>query len=130
MWVIIGLIGALLLVVYLFSIRGKKAVLDQVDAVPEEAAEIDPNCCGAHEVCDKTAEEMLADASKYYEDEELDRFSNQCIVEFEDSDIEEFREILYTLKRNEISSWLSSLEFRKITPPGVIRDEAMLLMQD
>lgn len=126
MYVVAGLVVLLLLLVFLFS--RKENVGSEVEVNTE--AEIDPNCCGAHEVCDKTAEEMIADASKYFEDEELDRFSNQCDVEFEDADIEEFREVLYTLKRNEISTWLSSLEFRKITTPGVIRDEAMLLMQD
>lgn len=130
MYVVGGLVIILLAVVYLFSLKGKQGEIVEPETVDDAQSEIDPNCCGAHEVCDKTAEEMLVDASKYYEDEELDRFSNQCIVEFDDRDVEEFRDVLYTLKRNEISSWLSSLEFRKITPPGVIRDEAMLLMQD
>lgn len=126
MYVVAGLVVLLLLLVFLFSRKEKVGSEVEVNA----EAEIDPNCCGAHEVCDKTAEEMIADASKYFEDEELDRFSNQCNIVFEDADIEEFREVLYTLKRNEISTWLSSLEFRKISAPNVIRDEALLLMQD
>lgn len=126
MYVVAGLVFMLFAMVFLFS-RKEKAIAELVE---EDESEIDPNCCGAHEACDKTAEEMLIDAGKYFEDEELDRFSNQCDVEFQDNDIEDFREVLYTLKRNEISTWLSSLEYRKITAPNVIRDEALLLMQD
>ncbi len=97
---------------------------------PEEAAEIDPNCCGAHEVCENDLVGMTNKEGLYFEDEDLDRFKEREERSYEDSDIEEFRDILYTLKRNEISMWLSSLEYRNIGAPSVIKDEALLLLED
>lgn len=65
---------------------------------------IDSECCGQHEVCEK---QLILDALKeeieYYEDEELDRFRGVQSDEYMPDEIEEFREILYTMRPDEVS---------------------------
>ncbi|MDD4190609.1 MAG: hypothetical protein PHI28_04720, partial [Mangrovibacterium sp.] len=76
---------------------------------PEEpAVEIPLDCCGAHEVCE--VEDMLKNPEKiiYFEDEELDRYQGIPADRYNDRQIEEFREVLYTLNGDEIRQWLLS----------------------
>lgn len=88
----------------------------------------DVDCCGAHEVCEKDQENFLTQETLYFEDEDLDRFSNHTNG-YKEDEVEEFREVLYTLKTKEITQWMSSLEFRKIEAPEVIREEALMLLE-
>jgi hypothetical protein len=44
--------------------------------------------------------------------------------------IDEFREVLYTLKTEEIRYWLLSIERRKIELPDPLIDEARMLMAE
>lgn len=87
-------------------------------------------CCGAHEVCD--FDEVKADASiiEYYDDEELDEYKNKDEKDYTNSEIEEFREVLYTLNTHEIRYWLLSIERRKINLPSIIISEARTLMAE
>ena len=88
------------------------------------------DCCGAHEVCD--FDEIKADETRieYYEDEELDEFKNKKPNEYSNSEIEQFREVLYTLKTQEIRYWLLSIERRKINLPAILVSEARNLMTE
>ena len=89
----------------------------------------DMECCGQHEVCEK--ESLLAAISKqieYYNDEELDRFKGYATDAYSEADTEEFREVLYTMKSEEVAGWLRSLQLRQIELPEDIRDEAFLIV--
>ncbi len=92
--------------------------------------EIPLDCCGAHEVCE--VEEMLKhpDQIVYFEDEELDRYQGISADQYNDRQIEEFRDVLYTLNGDEIRKWLLSIERRKIQLPSVLRPEALQLIAD
>lgn len=87
----------------------------------------DFECCGLHEVCEK--ESLRAAASQgieYYEDEELDRFRGRTT--YTEDEIEEFREVLYTMRTDEVAGWLRSLELRQVNLPDELKDEAFLLV--
>jgi len=88
------------------------------------------DCCGAHEVCD--FDEIKADVSRieYYEDEELDEYKNINEKDYTDSQIDQFREVLYTLKTAEIRYWLLSIERRHINLPSILISEARMLMAE
>lgn len=88
------------------------------------------DCCGAHEVCE--VEEMLKhpDEIVYFEDEELDRYQGIRADLYDDRQIEEFRDVLYTLNGDEIRKWLLSIERRKIQLPLVLRPEALQLIAE
>jgi hypothetical protein len=87
-------------------------------------------CCGAHDVCE--SETLLSGSDKiiYYEDEELDAYSGVSQNSFTDEQIEEFREVLYSLKEEEVSGWLKSLQLRNITIPDIIKEEALMIVAD
>ena len=96
----------------------------------EPIVEIPLDCCGAHEVCE--VEEMLKhpDEIVYFEDEELDRYQGIRADRYDDWQIEEFRDVLYTLKGDEIRKWLLSIERRKIQLPSVLKPEALQLIAE
>jgi hypothetical protein len=88
-------------------------------------------CCGQHEVCER--ESLLAAAGKeieYYDDEELDAYRGTAPDEYRDQEIEEFREVLYTLHETEVAAWLRSLQLRDIHLPDRLKDEALLITEE
>lgn len=89
-----------------------------------------PGCCGAHEVCD--FDEIKADETRieYYDDEELDTYKNKNQQEYTNREIDQFREVLYTLNTHEIRYWLLSIERRQINLPDILKSEARTLMAE
>lgn len=87
-------------------------------------------CCGAHEVCE--SETLLSNTDKiiYYEDEELDSYAGKSKNSFTDDQTEEFRDVLYSLKEEEVSAWLKSLQLRNITIPDIIKEEALMIVSE
>ena len=85
-------------------------------------------CCGVHENCE--FEQMLkrVDEIIYFEDEDLDRYKGFLANDYNTSQIEEFRDVLYTLDSKEIRQWLLSIERRKIQLPTILRQEALNLL--
>lgn len=97
---------------------------------PEENKKVASDCCGAHEVCD--VDEMFQNQTKidYFDDEDLDNYKEIEESAYTDDQVEEFRDVLYTLKSSEINAWLSSLELRKINLPTILKQEARQLISD
>lgn len=91
---------------------------------PDEVNAPDAECCGAHAVCEKglkKADEKI----EYFDDEDLDLFKARAADSYNDDEIEHFRDVLYTLKKEEIEEWLISLEKREIALPLILRQEAV-----
>lgn len=89
----------------------------------------DMECCGQHEVCEK--ESLLAAISKqveYYDDEELDRYKGRDGSEYTDEETEEFRNVLYTMRSEEVAGWVRSLQLRQINLPDDVKDEVFLIV--
>jgi len=86
----------------------------------------DFECCGQHEVCEKDSLRAMREDIEYYEDEELDRFRGRTT--YSEEEVEEFREVLYTMRPDEVSGWLRSLEQRQVNLPDELKDEAFLLI--
>ena len=102
------------------------------NAQPEEAAEPEnEECCGMHITCEKDS--LLAAVSKeieYYDDEELDRFAGRGADEYSDGEIEEFRDVLLTMRPDDIASWARSVQLRGITLPTAVRDELIMIVAE
>ena len=99
-----------------------EAAVQPVEDEPE-------GCCGQHETCEKDS--LLAAVSKdveYYEDEELDRFRTRRSDEYTAEEVEEFQEILYTMRNDEVAGWVRSLQLRHIELPDPIKDEVFLII--
>ena len=89
--------------------------------------QVDFECCGQHEVCEKESLRAIArEDIDYYEDEELDRFRGRTT--FSEEEIEEFREVLYTMRTDEVAGWVHSLELRQVPLPDELKDEVLLIV--
>lgn len=82
-------------------------------------------CCGRHTVCDKGYD----NSNLYFDDEELDRFREREQDSYTDEEVEEFRQILYTMKEDEVDQWVKCLNTRRIALPQQIKDEIFLILQ-
>lgn len=87
-------------------------------------------CCGMHEVCEKDTLINFDSKPEYYDDEELDNFSDKSAAEFTEKDIDIFESIFYTLKPEDVAGWLRSLQIRNIELPAHLWDEALLIVSE
>lgn len=89
----------------------------------------DMECCGQHATCEK--ESLWAAVSKqieYFDDEELDRFRGRESGDYSSDEIEEFREVMYTMRDDEVAAWVRSLQLRAVELPDELRDEVFLVV--
>ena len=101
----------------------------QESEVPPTLNPVDMECCGEHEVCEKDS--LLAAVSKdieYYNDEELDRFRGREGDAYTPQETEEFRDILYTMRSDEVAGWVRSLQLRQLNLPDDMKDEVFLII--
>lgn len=133
MWILVViLIGVALfgLVAGYFYNRNirKKIERGELQEAPD-IVEVDSECCGQHQICEK--ESLLAAVSKqieYYDDEELDRFKGHPSDGYSEEEIEEFRDILYSMQEVEVAGWSRSLQLRGIELPDELKDELFLIV--
>ncbi len=100
----------------------------QQDVQPPQQDLCSDDCCGTNEVC--PSEMMLKhinDPVVYYEDEELDAFKGRQANEYSDDELEQWRDVLYTLKHDDLLGWERSIKKRGIILPDVIKEELLSL---
>jgi hypothetical protein len=101
------------------------------EEVPLEAPKtVATDCCGAHEVCEFDEADLNEEVIVYFEDEELDRLRNIKETDLTSEQIDELREVLYTLRTEEISKWMTSLARRHIHLPVILQQEARQLIAE
>ena len=106
----------------------KKIDRGELDAMPE-VQEVDSECCGQHEICERDS--LLAAVSKqieYYDDEELDQFIGKAGDAYTEEETEMFRDVLYTTLDVEVAGWVRSLQLRGIELPDDLKDEVFLII--
>ncbi len=106
----------------------KKIERGEISEMPEPEIP-DAECCGQHETCEKDS--LLAAVSKdveYYNDEELDRYRFRPADEYTAEEVEEFQEVLYTMRNDEVAGWVRSLQLRSIELPNPVKDEVFLII--
>lgn len=132
-YLIIGLIllGVVALVAGFFREKKLKKQLErgEITQLPTIQQVENMECCGQHETCEK--ESLLAAVSKqieYYNDEELDRFRGRESATYSPDEIEEFREVLYTMREEEVAGWVRSLQLRAVALPDGLKDEVFMIV--
>ncbi|MCM1312562.1 MAG: phospholipase [Bacteroides sp.] len=113
------------------KILQKKLEAGEITELPSVQQINDMECCGQHETCEK--ESLLAAVSReieYYNDEELDRFREKASSEYADAEVEEFRDILYTMKNTEVAGWVRSLQLRSVELPDELKDEVVMIISE
>ena len=133
MWIlIISLIALAVVAAIAGTVRNrrlqKKIDNGELDAMPE-VQEVDAECCGQHEICERDS--LLAAVSKqieYYDDEELDQFIGRAGDAYTEEETEMFRDVLYTTLDVEVAGWIRSLQLRGIELPDDLKDEVFLII--
>ena len=133
MWIlIISLILLGIIALIAGYIRNKrlqqKIERGELDRMPE-VKEVDVECCGQHEVCERDS--LLAAVSKkieYYDDEELDQFIGKEANAYTDEETNQFRDVLYTMQDIDVAGWVRSLQLRGIELPDDLKDEVFLII--
>lgn len=131
------LIGALILlgiVAFIFGLLRerklkKRLANGEIESLPGIKQIQDMECCGQHETCEK--ESLLAAVSKqieYYNDEELDRFIGRESNAYLPDEIDEFRDVLYTMRDDEVAGWVRSLQLRSVELPDDLKDEVFMIV--
>ena len=133
MWIlIISLVLLAVVAMIAGSIRNRrlqqKIESGELESFPE-VKEVDVECCGQHEICEK--ESLLAAVSKkieYYDDEELDVYIGRPSDAYTGEETEQFREVLYTMPEVEVAGWVRSLQLRGVELPDALKDEIFLII--
>lgn len=133
MWIlVVVLIGVILFGLttgYFYNRNFQKKISNGELKKEPSVKTINDECCGQHQICEK--ESLLAAVSKqieYYDDEELDSFKGRSSDTYTSKEIEEFRDILYTMKEEEVAGWSRSLQLRGIELPDELKDEVFLIV--
>lgn len=108
------------------------------DGAPEAASLSDDRaadvsagvCCGQHLVCEKDTLSPLTDEILYYDDEELDRFIDREADSYTPEEEEEFREVLLTLRPEDVVGWARSITLRRLNLPTDVRDALLMLVNE
>ncbi len=87
-------------------------------------------CCGQHEVCERDSLINTRIQAEYYDDEELDQFKGRNPESYTEEEIKLFNDVFYTLKENDVSGWLKSMQIREIEIPQNLKDEALFIIQE
>ena len=118
------LISALLLIVVIYFLGKKYGKKAPVHEEHHDHGTDTGGCCGKHAVCEKGNEGEL-----YFDDEELDRFKGVSPDEYDESAVEEFRHILYTMKESEVDTWVQCLQARGIELPYELKEEVLMILR-
>ena len=109
--------------------KGEREEGREEEREPEAQDSCSDDCCGAHDVC--PSEMMLKhinDPIEYFDDEELDAFKGRAATDYSDDELEQWRDVLYTLKSGELMAWERSVKKRGIQLPEVIKEELISLV--
>ena len=100
----------------------------EIEEFPE-IVEVDTECCGQHQTCEKDS--LLAAVSQkieYYDDEELDEFIGYTPEDYTAEQSDLFRDVFYTMQDTDVAGWVRSLMLRGINLPEDIKDEVFLII--
>ena len=58
----------------------------------------------------------------------MDRFRGRDSNDYSSEEIEEFRDVLYTMKEVEVAGWIRSLQLRAVELPDDLKDEVFIIV--
>lgn len=86
-------------------------------------------CSGVNAKC---ARDCMLEAAvndvEYYDDEHLDAYAGRSSDSYTDDEAEQFRDVMLTMREDEVAGWGRSLSLRGIEPPDQIKDEMIMLI--
>lgn len=91
---------------------------------------VEDDCCGEHAVCERDTLLSSTDDVIYFDDEELDVLSGKSPDEFTPDEIDLIEDIFYSLKEQDVSGWVRSLQLRNIYLPEYICEQALFIVKE
>ena len=126
--IILFFVVALSLSNYLQRRRGNNK---EREATPPSINLGDSGCCGAHEICERDSLiAAFAEEAEYFDDEELDRYAHRDSDCYDANEIDEFREVFYSVLDEEKPRWIRSLQMREISLPDQLKDEVLMFVNE
>lgn len=128
LYLVIILIG-LGIIVAMFTVLTRKGG-DEEDVLVGQA-DTCATCDGTNTQCEQKC--MMEAATKeieYFDDEELDAFRQRPADGYSDEEAEMFREVMYSMRQEEVADWNRSLILRGINVPDQLKDELIMLLGD
>ena len=82
-------------------------------------------------LCDKCEQECMMEAAtrdiEYFDDEELDAYRGRPSDQYTDDEADQFRDVLLTMRPEEVPAWGRSLRLREVNLPDQVKDDFALL---
>ena len=102
------------------------------DDEPIKVAQTCATCDGTPTT--KCEQDCMMEAStkpiEYFDDEELDSFVGRSAESSTDDEAEQFSDVLYTMRQDEVAAWCRSLNLRGIQLPNQTKDEVVMMISD
>lgn len=112
---------------------GGTEVSEDVSATedPDAKETAQEECCGLHITCERDSlSPVFGNEIEYFDDEELDEYINFNVQDYSDEDIERFRDVLLTLRAEDIAPWVRSIQQRGIELPAEVKDELFIIVEE
>jgi hypothetical protein len=124
--VVVGLLAWLLDKIFYRRLMVKEG--GSCDEEATAAEEEETECCGMHAVCEKDLLSPVSDEYEYYHDEELDAYRGRGAESYTDEEVEQFRDVLLTLRPDDVAGWSRSMQLRGIELPTEVREELLMIV--
>lgn len=86
-------------------------------------------CNGENQKCEQECMmEAAVNPVEYYDDEELDTFRGRPSDCYSDDEVEQFADVLYTMRQDEVPGWCRSLNLRGVNLPDQLKDEVVMMI--
>ncbi len=124
MWILI------VALVVLGTIALGASLLWDKDAKIEVGADC-TTCSGTNDKCEQNC--MMEAAVKeieYFDDEDLDQYKGRESDDYTDDEAEEFRNVMETMRPEEVKAWNRSLILRGVNMPDQIKDDYIMLAEN
>ena len=102
------------------------------DGSPDVINNNNESCASCNGFDPRCEQECMMEAAtkpiEYFDDEELDEFKDRPSDKYSDDEVEMFREVLYTMKPDEVKEWCRSLTLRNVALPDQMKDEVFMII--
>ena len=100
---------------------------------PEPPVVEQATCATCNGDNDKCEQECMMEAAtqpiEYFEDEELDAFRGRPSDSYDGDETQQFADVLYTMRQDEVAAWCRSLTLRGINLPNALKDEVVMMIE-
>ena len=121
------------ILILLGVVTGVMALVMRRKDRPEPPVVEQATCATCNGDNDKCEQECMMEAAtqpiEYFEDEELDAFRGRPSDSYDDDETQQFADVLYTMRQDEVAAWCRSLTLRGINLPNALKDEVVMMIE-